>query len=432
MSAAEFGGIQVLLMFGEALFLAVLFVVCFRLRPWLGLVPLYAMVGVVYYMASLLAATVYIQVTPWLVVSPGSVAYFPALLFVLLAIFIIEDALEARRLITGLLATNIFLAAVGYMTALHLRLPGVINVYHLPAGFFVTQPRILTVSLLAMFVDTLLIILTYEVISRVVRTLFVRIYLAIAITLAIDTVLFVTGIAVELPNYGQIMLSGIIGKLAIGLVYAAVLTVYLRSYTMHSTHDAGDTPMDATIRVLTYRERFEVVQAQMNRDSLTGLYNRGFLDEILESQTSISLRSGRDLAVLMGDIDFFKRVNDTHGHAAGDHVLREVAHALVSTFRAADYVCRYGGEEFVVILPNTDFDTAMTQAERARQNVHEKAGVTMTLGVSILREDGYTPDELLAAADRRLYEGKDQGRNRVIGGPPDLSATALGVRVEHP
>ncbi|MGH7714802.1 MAG: diguanylate cyclase, partial [Vulcanimicrobiaceae bacterium] len=417
-------GVQILLILGEALFVSVLFVVCFRVRPWLGLAPLYAMTGVIYYLASFLAGTVYIQVAPSIVVSPGSVAYFPALLFVVLAIYIVEDALEARRLISGLLATNVFLAMTGYLTALHLQLPGVINPFHLPASLFVTQPRILTVSLLAMFADTLLIIIVYEVSSRFVPSLFARIYLSIGLTLAFDTVLFVTGIAFERPIYAQILTSEIFGKLVVGLIYAGVLTVYLRWFALQATIDAGEAPVSATIRVLTYRERFDVLQAHTNKDTLTGLYNRAFLDEILESQTSISLRSGRTLSILMADIDFFKTVNDSQGHAAGDRVLHAVGATLTRTFRSADYVCRYGGEEFVVVLPNTDFENARQLADRARQAVADRVNVTITIGVAMLRDDGFTHEELLAAADRRLYEGKELGRNMVVSEAPDLTATA--------
>jgi diguanylate cyclase (GGDEF)-like protein len=425
MGPGSFQGVQILLILGEALFVAVLFVVCFRVRPWLGLAPLYAMTGVIYYLASFLAGTVYIQVAPSIVVSPGSVAYFPALLFVVLAIYIVEDALEARRLISGLLATNVFLAVTGYLSALHLQLPGAINPYHLPASLFVTQPRILTVSLLAMFADTLLIIVLYEVLSQLVSALFIRIYLAVALTLTFDTVLFVTGIAFDRPMYTQILTSEILGKLVVGVIYAAALTVYLRWFELQTTHDAGEAPVSSTIRVLTYRERFDVLQAHTNKDALTGLYNRGFLDEILESQTSISLRSGRTLSILMVDIDFFKQVNDTLGHAAGDRVLHQVGTSLTQTFRSADYVCRYGGEEFIVVLPNTDFENATQLAERARVAVAENLDVTITIGVAMLREDGFTPQEILAAADRRLYEGKELGRNMVVSeAPPDLPISA--------
>jgi len=417
-------GLQILLILAEALFVSGLFVVCFRVRPWLGLAPLYAMTGVVYYLASFLAGTVYIRVAPSIVVSPGSVAYFPALLFVVLAIYIVEDALEARRLISGLLATNVFLAVVGYLSAMHLELPGAIDPYHLPAALFVTQPRILTVSLLAMFADTLLIIVAYEILSRHVKMLFLRIYIAIAVTLAFDTILFVTGIAFERPNYSQILTSEILGKIIVGSIYAASLTLYLRWFALQTTSDAGEAPIADTVRVLTYQQRFEVLQAHTNKDALTGLYNRGFLDEILDSQTSISLRSGRTLSILMIDIDYFKRVNDTQGHAAGDRVLHDVATTLIQSFRSADYVCRFGGEEFVVVLPNTDFENATQLAERARQAVAGNVGVTITIGVAMLREDGFTHDELIAAADRRLYEGKHQGRNVVVSEAPDLSATA--------
>jgi two-component system cell cycle response regulator len=225
--------------------------------------------------------------------------------------------------------------------------------------------------------------------------------------------------------YAQILSSEILGKLVVGIIYAAALTVYLRWFELQTTDDAGEAPVSSTIRVLTYRERFDILQAHTNKDPLTGLYNRGFLDEILESQTSISLRSGRTLSILMADIDFFKKVNDTQGHAAGDRVLQQLGATLTQTFRSADYVCRYGGEEFIVVLPNTDFENATQLAERARVAVADNVNVTITIGVAMLRDDGFTPEEILAAADRRLYEGKELGRNMVVSeAPPDLTASA--------
>lgn len=419
-----FPSLQVLIMAVEALFLAVLFVGCFAMRRWMGLVPLFATVGVVYNTAAFLAGSVYIKITPTIVVSPGSVAYFPALIFAVLAVYIVEDALEARRLIYGLLVTNICMAAVGFFVALHLRLPDIINGFGLSPDLFSTQPRILTASLLATFADTLLIVVMYEWLSRFIGPLLLRIYAAMALTLIFDTLLFVTGIAVESPHYGEILLSAALGKLFFAVIYAVVLTVYLRWFVAHAAGNVGEYAVGETFGVLTYRQRFEQLQARASKDALTGLYNRGFLDEILDSQTSIALRSGRTLAVLMSDVDNFKRVNDTLGHPAGDEVLRKVAALLAATFRVSDYVCRYGGEEFLVVLPNTDLDNAVVLAERARDSIAVATGVTITIGIACLPEDGLTPKTLLDVADRRLYSGKQMGRNCVVATRGELPVTA--------
>ncbi len=424
MAHVAFPGLQVLVMVAEALFLAVLFVACFAIRPWIGLVPLYAMLGVVYNTASFLAGTVYIQITPGIVVSPGSVAYFPSLIFAVLAVYIIEDALEARRLIYGLLVTNICMAAVGFFVAMHLRLPQIVNSFALSPDLFSTQPRILTTSLLATFADTLLIVVLYEWLSRFIGPLFLRIYAAMALTLVFDTLLFVTGIAVEQPHYGEILLSATLGKLFFAVIYAVVLSTYLHWFAAHALGDAGEYAVGETFSVLTYRQRFEQLQARASKDALTGLYNRGFLDEILSSETSIALRSGRTLAILMCDVDNFKRINDTAGHVAGDEVLRKVAGLLAAAFRTSDYVCRYGGEEFLVVLPNTDLDNAVVLAERARDSIATATDVTITIGIACLPEDGLSPKELLGVADHRLYSGKQMGRNCVVATPGELPVTA--------
>jgi diguanylate cyclase (GGDEF)-like protein len=123
----------------------------------------------------------------------------------------------------------------------------------------------------------------------------------------------------------------------------------------------------------------------------------------------------------MIDIDYFKRVNDSKGHVEGDRVLTAVAACLASTFRSSDYVCRYGGEEFTVILPNTDRYSATALAEKARVRIAElctnaSLGVdlTVTIGVAIFPTEATSGEDLLRLVDRRLYEGKSKGRNRVI------------------
>lgn len=157
------------------------------------------------------------------------------------------------------------------------------------------------------------------------------------------------------------------------------------------------------------------------RDSLTGLYNRRYLDETLEREVSRARREGNPLSLVMLDIDHFKRVNDTYGHQVGDEALRMLATTLLADIRAEDVACRYGGEEFLILLPNMPLETATSRAEAWRKAVAELAvglgnfniTFTVSLGVAAYPEHGKTPDDLTRCADQALYRAKNEGRNRI-------------------
>jgi diguanylate cyclase (GGDEF)-like protein len=409
---------QVGLMVLEIVSVSVLFLACFRMRGVLGLVPLYSLTGVLFYTCGFVAATVYVHAAPDLVVSPGSVAFFPAIVFTVLCVYITEDAIEARKLIYGLLLTEVFVVAIGWATALHLGLPGVINDYHLVPEMFTTNLRVTVVSVLALFADTVLIILVYELISRYTAVLFLRILLSTTIVLGIDTLIFITGSYFESPQYVDILSSALIGKSLAAVLYAVLFTVYLRYLDKVEPVAPGQARALGTMfRTLTYRQKFELLQERSARDPLTGLYNRGFFDEIVVTQAAASQRAQRPLALLMIDIDHFKQVNDTLGHVVGDRVLAVTAAAVAASFRSSDYTCRYGGEEFAVLLTNTDLGAAASLAEKTRVRIAElDAGVrvTVTIGVAVYPDEASSTQALIELVDRRLYEGKSAGRNRVV------------------
>lgn len=157
-------------------------------------------------------------------------------------------------------------------------------------------------------------------------------------------------------------------------------------------------------------------------DPLTQLRNRRFAMEVAQHEAAVFQRGGRPLAVVIGDVDHFKRINDHHGHAMGDTALRAIARVLREGVREVDHVARWGGEEFLVLLPATEEDEAMQVCERLRQGVHalseqnlggEALSVSITLGVALLRRDEAI-EQALVRADRALYEGKQAGRNRVV------------------
>jgi diguanylate cyclase (GGDEF)-like protein/PAS domain S-box-containing protein len=167
----------------------------------------------------------------------------------------------------------------------------------------------------------------------------------------------------------------------------------------------------------------EALRTQSVRDALTGLYNRRYLEETLEREVRRAARAEQSLGFLMIDLDHFKNFNDTYGHDAGDAVLRETALFLAKGVRAEDLVCRFGGEEFVVILPTADLESSRARGERLRSKMSELTimyqgkslgMVTISVGVAALPEHGMSPKQLMAAADAALYEAKRSGRDRVV------------------
>ena len=166
----------------------------------------------------------------------------------------------------------------------------------------------------------------------------------------------------------------------------------------------------------------EQLREQVHRDPLTGQYNRRYLDATLQREMRRCARESAPLSLLMMDIDHFKSVNDTHGHLVGDEVLRQIGLILATHARSHDVVCRYGGEEFLLMLPQLPLTQALQRAEQLRRVVQQHAfltdggdiHVTLSVGVAAFPENGQTVDELLRNADHALYQAKREGRNRVV------------------
>jgi diguanylate cyclase (GGDEF)-like protein/PAS domain S-box-containing protein len=176
--------------------------------------------------------------------------------------------------------------------------------------------------------------------------------------------------------------------------------------------------------LVTLRQR-ESLLIESVRDPLTGLFNRRYLEESLEREMNRATRSRQPLSVIMLDVDHFKIFNDTHGHAAGDAMLTAISKMLQSRTRHGDIACRYGGEEFLLILPEAPLAVAWQRAEQLRveaQQLRVKLGeielqpVSLSLGVAAFPKHGATPRELLACADSHLYLAKNAGRDCVIAG----------------
>lgn len=166
----------------------------------------------------------------------------------------------------------------------------------------------------------------------------------------------------------------------------------------------------------------EKLRNQALRDALTGLYNRRYMEDTLQRFVRLAERESREISVIMIDLDHFKRLNDEHGHALGDAVLRDTASAIVGSLRETDVACRYGGEELIVLLPDCDLEKAAEKAETIRLRIEalsttHGAEISASFGVASIPMTSTTTAELVAASDTALYKAKQAGRNRVALAP---------------
>lgn len=179
---------------------------------------------------------------------------------------------------------------------------------------------------------------------------------------------------------------------------------------------------DNTQRIMKDRTQIWELTDHANVDALTGLYNRRWLDNALVRLHAQAIKGEQPLCILVIDVDHFKKYNDTQGHLGGDQALIAMGEVLKTTVRPYDFATRYGGEEFLVILPNTILDEGIAAAERIRQSVEKKGitsaegiplpGITISIGLAMNKPDS-TPQSLIAAADAQLYRAKEAGRNCV-------------------
>jgi len=213
-------------------------------------------------------------------------------------------------------------------------------------------------------------------------------------------------------------------------IYILLLTARTESQDLIEGMDAGaddylTKPFNAQelrVRLRAGRRILDLQDAlrlQATHDGLTGLLNRNSILEKLDEELARNQRESKPVGLLMVDLDRFKSINDTYGHLAGDAVLREAASRMKNAVRCYDSLGRYGGEEFLVVLPGCDHASAMAQAERLRIAVAECAfplphqSICVTCSIGVASTDRFAPETLIRCADEALYEAKSSGRNRL-------------------
>jgi diguanylate cyclase (GGDEF)-like protein len=207
--------------------------------------------------------------------------------------------------------------------------------------------------------------------------------------------------------------------------WASLLAFYLfSSVTSIITNVLRQKDMDQiNSQIVRISESEARLYEQAIHDPLSGLYNRRYMEETLGRETHRAMRNQSSMGIILIDLDYFKDINDTYGHSAGDLLLQELGACLKTSIRKSDIACRFGGDEFVLILPDSPLEDTLQRAEDIRQLVMRITleqngtlirGLTASLGVSIYPQHGSSGDELLKNADDALYSAKSSGRNQVV------------------
>lgn len=204
-------------------------------------------------------------------------------------------------------------------------------------------------------------------------------------------------------------------------VLGAICFFGLKEFDM-ANHDFFDVVFKEIDLLLKIKSLYNKTKFLSITDSLTGLYNREYMMQNLEREYSRSSRYGSYISVAMVDLDFFKSVNDTHGHQTGDIVLKEITHKIYSSLRKTDIIFRYGGEEILIIMPETEKKSAFIPLERIRENISSSPikygdkiiNATISIGIADNQTKVESAEKLIEIADKALYKAKQTGRNKVV------------------
>ena len=260
---------------------ATIILVLFRLRFRFGLTPLFVTLGVFQPIQVLLASSIYSEILPGVVVSPGSIIMFSASLFAILLVYIREDTLETRKIIYGIVIANLTMTLLMATFSLQLKLPSTMNFLNLSSELFNVNARITVAGTVSLFVDVLLIIFVYELIWRLVtkKQLFC-VFLTMALILSLDTIVFATGAFWGQENYWSILRSGLIGKVVMAIPFSLIITAYL--YWGEPTERKTNTFEDI-FNTLSYRQKYEIARQKGQQTELqlheSAQYNRTLFNE---------------------------------------------------------------------------------------------------------------------------------------------------------
>lgn len=405
-----------------ALLLSTSIVVAARFRRFWGITPIAVMTGLFQVLQTALAVGLNVSVFPGVHFSPGSVVVFPVTLFAILLVYVLEDEIEARRLVLGAVLANLALGLIIVVSQPLFDAPDSINRLGVDEEAAARLARIVVIGAGLMAVDAFILVRAFEWFGeRVSRNVLARSQFALCLCIGFDAIAFTFLAFGTRPRFGTILAVDLVGKVVAASFYS-LLFVFLLPWSRMSG-EAEVAPRSRPSGPITFKDRFQDLQKVAVRDALTGVFNRAYFDHELRTQTSRALVREEGLILLMIDLDSFKRINDTHGHPAGDRVLALFGEALRTVARQNDTVCRYGGEEFAILIASSQSSIPGILFERTGEEFDRlwKAASPplpfepprFSMGAASIPKDARTAEELLAAADRRLYASKTTGGNRL-------------------
>ncbi|MFW6054212.1 MAG: GGDEF domain-containing protein [Persicimonas sp.] len=406
-----------LLFFGfEFLAVSALLLGAYRLKDKLGMSGLAATVASLQFLQAVVAATYFWEISGGLYVNPSSAILFAGNLAILLYAFARDGAVQARTVLYAVVIGNLVPGVMGGLLGMHIDLVEPLNRLDVPAEIFGQGLMFSLVGIVVLYIDQLLAVISFSWLRRKMSgaPIVLAMTIALVLTLSFDTVAYVTVLFWNDPEITSLLLSGLISKNLGGLAYGVIWGLYLQN-----RHADQESPPRQVLDVMLFQENIESLREAATTDPMTGLLNRRAYDLMIgEMLDEASGADGEKFAFVLCDVDHFKEVNDTLGHTAGDAVLAEIAEAIEARVRGQDCAFRIGGDEFLILLPDSTLDEARDVARRISsiRFTHPKLDdpVTLTIGIAAFPDDGLTQDALFDAADRRLYEGKSHGRNRVV------------------
>lgn len=423
-----------ILLFGEASLYFFVMVSLLEARHKIGLGVFFCALGVMHFLETYLASVFYVAL-PFGVISPGSSVLFSGKLLMILLLYIKEDAAVVRQPIYGLLIGNFLIVGLVMILRNHDTLALIEG--RSPSISFVDEMGWLMVwGTTLLFFDSVGIILLYERLGGWFRSHpTLRFLLCGMAMLTFDQLGFYLALRYVSGAPIDVLFGGWIAKMAAAIVYSVFFLIYM--HISRTVPRRSETlGVSDIFHVLTYRERYEQLLEAAARDHLTGVYDRGRYDIEAPRIIDKNIRRGYPVSLMVIDIDHFKEINDSHGHTAGDLVLKDVARILSTALRSDDHLFRYGGEEFVVVCERLPMDGAISMANRLRRTIAEGvrtesgSSVTVSVGVAAGPDDGNVLTSLFKTADARLYKAKQDGRNRVRGSE-DVRRTELTLAT-HP
>ena len=389
-----------------------------RFRRQIGIGVFVCSIGVMHFLETYLAAVFFIEL-PFGLISPGSTVMFSGKLAMILLLYVIEDSETVRQPIYGLLFGNALMVGLVLLLRFYEPAAGLSRLG--PDLMLIDQVGVLMVwGTTLLFIDSIAIILIYEALAqRWPGRIFLPVLLSLTAVLTFDQLAFFTGLHIVAGTPAAALFGGWVAKMGAALSFTLMAGFYLRWVERPPAgHEQAGTAR--LLGKLTYRHRYEALLDASRMDALTGAFNRQQLDTAGPARLAQAAAQRETLSLVIVDIDYFKQVNDTQGHQAGDVALRRVVAAIQATLRQGDQVFRYGGDEFVVLSGGLDREALSVHVERLRLAVAGSGGagfpipLTASIGVAVYPGDASNFHDLLLKADLRLYEAKRQGRNRAV------------------